>query len=425
MNKINIQPINKIDSDFYIPGSKSITNRALIISALSDGKTVLKNALFSDDTIYMQSALKSLGFKIMSNESQNEITILGTKGHFSLSNNEIFIGNAGTAMRFLTSFLTLGSGNVIITGNERMQERPIKDLVDSLNSLGANVTYGKKTGYPPLIINSNKLKGGKTRISGKISSQYISSLILIGAFTKQGIDIEIIDDLVSKPYIDITSSIMKDFGIEISNLDYKYLKVQPNQTYRHREYLIEGDASNASYFFAMPAITGGRVRVYNIDNNTKQGDIHFLNVLSKMGCSVEYGHNFVEVIGPAKKGIEIDMRDMSDVVQTLAVLALFVEGKTIIKNVENMRVKETDRIHALYNELTKLGAEVEELQDGLVITPKQKYFPAEIETYDDHRMAMSFSLAGLKSKGITIIDPNCVSKTFPDYFKLFHKIYEN
>lgn len=424
MNKLEIQPVRTINSEVYMPGSKSITNRALIIGALSDGETCFKNALFSDDTKYMQKALKDVGIHVHSNELTNEIRITGTNGQFNTPSNEIFVGNAGTAMRFLTTFFTLGNGKFILTGDDRMQERPIRDLVDGLKNLSVKINYLKNEGCPPLEIHANGLKGGKTTMKGEVSSQYFSSLLLSGCYAENDIEIKVDGDLVSKPYIDITSKLMSDFGVGFVNMDYQQFKIPAKQIYRHQKtYFIEGDASNASYFFGAAAVTGGKIRVYNVSKDTIQGDIQFVELLKQMGCQVEYGINYIEVIGNKKlKGIDVDMRHISDVVQTLSVVALFAEGKTVIRNVANMRVKETDRIHALYNELTKIGAEVEEKEDGLVITPKDKYNACEIETYNDHRMAMSFSLAGLRIKGINLLDPNCVSKTFPNYFKLFEKI---
>ncbi len=419
----SIKPLASTDATIDIPGSKSITNRVLIIAALSNGTCHLKNALFSDDTRYMQEALKQLAIPVEGDEQNNEILITGTQGIYKSPNKDIYLGNAGTAIRFLTAFLTLGQGEFTLTGNDRMHERPIQDLVDGLRLLGGNITYLKKNGYPPIQIHSHSLKGGKTKMAGSVSSQYFSSILLSGPYAEKDIEIEVIGDLVSKPYIDITRKIMEDFGVQSSNKNYKLLRVPAGQIYQHRDYVIEGDASNASYFWAAAAVTGGKVRVNNIDFTSKQGDIRFVELLEKMGSVVRSGENYIEVEGRAMKGIDVDMRDISDVVQTLAIVALFAEGKTVIRNVENMRVKETDRLKALYNELTKLGCKVEEHQDGLTIHPQKTYRSAVIDTYDDHRMAMAFSIAGLKIGGIEISDPNCVSKTFPHYFSYLDQLY--
>ena len=425
MDKLTIKQVNTLQTEIEIPGSKSITNRALIIGALSDGETILKNVLFSDDTVYMYKALQSLGIEIDADESACEIKIKGRSGEIDVPSEPIFIGNAGTAMRFLTSLVTLGEGDFVLTGDERMQERPIGDLVEGLQNLGADIAYLNNEGFPPIQLYSSGLTGTMTEMKGDVSSQYFSSMLLSAPYAFNDTEIDVIGDLVSKPYIDITINMMKQFGVEVVNEDYQRFVVPCGKVYNHQEYIVEGDASNASYFFGAAAITGGKVKVKNIDMNSSQGDIQFVKILEEMGCSVTSGENYVEVQGAPLKGITIDMKDMSDVVQTLAVVALFAEGKTHIKNVANMRVKETDRLKALYKELTKLGADVVEESDGLIITPKKSYNSAEIETYNDHRMAMSFSLAGLKIDGVTILDPGCVSKTFPHYFELFDKMCES
>ena len=419
-----IQAVKTIDYEVNIPGSKSITNRVLMVSALSDGKCTLKNVLFSDDTIFMQQALRDLSFEVISSEKNSEITIQGRGTEFSNAEKPLYLGNAGTAMRFLTAMTPLGQGEHILTGNERMHERPIKDLVDGLIPLGAGISYLATPGFPPLKVISAGLKGGKTSMRGDVSSQFFSAIMLAACYAKSDTELKVIGDLVSKPYIDITLKVMADFSVECKNLDYKRIIIPSGQRYRHRDYTVEGDASNASYFFAAAAITGGRIRVNNIDFSTKQGDIQFVKILERMGCSVKSGTNYIEVQGRATKGIDVDMRDISDVAQTLAVVALFAEDRTVIRNVANMRVKETDRLRALYNELSKLGARVEEKQDGLIIEPSKTYKPAEIETYDDHRMAMAFSLSGLKIPGVIILDPACVAKTFPTYFNLFQDMCE-
>ena len=279
----HIKPVDYLDYEVNIPGSKSITNRALIVSALSDGKCTLNNVLFSDDTIFMQQALRDLSFEIESDEANSEITIVGKQTSFTNSVNPLYLGNAGTAMRFLAAVTPLGHGEHILTGNERMHERPIKDLVDGLIPLGASISYINNPGFPPLKITSSGLKGGKTSMRGEVSSQFFSAIMLASCYAKTDTEIEVIGDLVSKPYIDITQKVMADFSVESKNQDYKSITIPSGQCYRHRDYIVEGDASNASYFFAAAAITGGRVRVNNIDFSTKQGDIHFVNILERMG----------------------------------------------------------------------------------------------------------------------------------------------
>ncbi|BDU50689.1 3-phosphoshikimate 1-carboxyvinyltransferase [Haliovirga abyssi] len=426
MNKIyEVKPHKNFKAEVEIPGSKSVANRALILSALATGKTILKNMLFSDDTRYMMKALQQLGNKIDIDEENKVVTIEGNQNR-NFGECELFVGNAGTAMRFLPTYISTGKGKVILTGIERMKQRPIKDLVEALTQLDVDVNYMENNGYPPIIINANRLNGTEVTIKGNKSSQYLTSLLLSTPYGENDITINIDGNLVSIPYVNITLTMMKDFGMEIKNYNFKKFEIKSGKKYQGREYSVEGDCSSASYFFGMAAITNSEIKVNNVKKDAMQGDIKLLEVLEKMGAEVEYGENFVIVRGNGKlKGVTVDMHHMSDVAQTLAVVALFAEGKTEIKNVYNMRIKETDRIKAVYNELTKLGAKVTELEDGLIIEPVKKYNEGIlIDTYDDHRMAMSFSLAGLLIPNTKINDPKCVSKTFPNYFDEFEKIYK-
>ena len=411
-------------AEIDVPGSKSVANRALIIAALAEGNTVLKNMLFSDDTRYMMEAIRKLG-NIVEVDEQKRTVIVKSTTEKVFPETELFIGNAGTAMRFLPTYISAGQGKVSLTGIERMKERPIKDLVDGLRELGVEVTYKEKDGFPPFEIDANGLPGGEISIRGDKSSQYLTSILLSAPYAKEDVTVKIQGKLVSIPYVDITIKMMKDFGVEVENRDYKEFFIKSGQKYKSRDYVVEGDCSSASYFFGIAAITNSEIKVNNVCKNTMQGDIKLLEVLEKMGVSVSYGENHVLVKGSGKlRGITVDMHHMSDVAQTLAVVALFADGVTEIKNVYNMRIKETDRIKAVYNELTKLGAKITELEDGLIIEPAVKYNEnVEIDTYDDHRMAMSFSLAGLRIPGVKIKDPDCVSKTFPNYFEEFEKIY--
>ncbi len=427
----NVYEVKKAGKSIFevdIPGSKSIANRALILAVQGKGETILKNMLFSDDTRYMIKALKKLGNELIVDEEKKEV-IIRPNIERKWPKVELFIGNAGTAMRFLPTYIATGYGEVILTGINRMKERPIRDLVDALKSLGVEVDYLEKEGYPPIKVNANGLKGDKIKIKGDKSSQYITSLLLSAPSSQNGISIEIEGDLVSIPYVEITRLMMKDFGVEFENINNKLLNCSRGE-YKGREYIVEGDCSSASYFFAMAAITDSRVKVNNIKLDSIQGDIKFLEVLLSMGLKlVDSGENYVEVEGSGElRGIEVDMKHISDTAQTLSVVALFAKGKTEIKNVYNMRIKETDRIKACYNELGKLGAGVEELYDGLIIEPKENIDEYNnkvlIDTYDDHRMAMSFALAGLKIDGVLIDDPGCVSKTFPNYFDEFERIYK-
>lgn len=411
-----------------IPGSKSITNRALILAVQSKRETLLKNMLFSDDTLYMIDALKKLGNDLIV-DKENKTVLVKPNVSKIWSNVELFVGNAGTAMRFLPTYIATGKGEVTLTGIDRMKERPIKDLVDALRALGVTVEYTEKEGYPPIKVIANGLIGGKLKIKGDKSSQYLTSILLSSPSAKNPIEIEILGDLVSIPYVEITKKMMEDFGATFDNNNYKILTVTP-QEYSKDTYIIEGDCSSASYFFAMAAISKSRVKLNNVTINSIQGDIKFLDVLVQMGLGIyEKGDNYIVVDGTKDlTGIIVDMKHISDTAQTLSVVSLFAKGPTEIKNVYNMRIKETDRIKACYNELTKLGATVVEKEDGLIITPKDT--PSQynndvlIDTYDDHRMAMSFSLAGLLIDGVKINEAECVSKTFPNYFDEFAKIYK-
>jgi len=413
---LDIKPIGKLNTSVNVPGSKSYTNRALIIGALAVGETVLENALFSDDTKYMIASLKDLGLNLLEDSSKNIITVNGMGGRIPVQTADLFVGNAGTAMRFLTAMLTLGVGRYKIDGVARMHDRPIQDLLDGLNQLGANVRSVNNTKCPPVQIDANSLKGGNCKVNGDLSSQYISALLMIAPYCSTDVTLQINGELVSKKYVEMTIALMEYFGVTVENRSYATFFINSNQRYTAKEYYVEPDASSASYFLAAAAITGGRVRVEGLGSKSVQGDASFVNVLEKMGCSIEKGENFIEVQGGRLKGVDVDMSDMPDVAQTAAAVAVFAEGKTRIRNVGNLRIKETDRIAAVVNEMRRIGIECTEFDDGFEIVPSDPE-PGEIETYDDHRMAMSFSLIGLKAKGIKIKNPECVTKTFPDFFE--------
>ena len=425
MEKYLVKTAENFQVEVDIPGSKSVANRALIIAAFAEGETLLKNMLFSDDTKYMMEALRKLGNTVIANEENKTVHVISNKNRIFDCAEEIFVGNAGTAMRFLPSYIATGKGTVTLTGIERMKQRPIKDLADSLLSLGVDVQYIGNEGFPPIKIFANGVKNNEVIVKGNMSSQYLTSLLLAAPYFENDTTIKIDGNLVSIPYVNITIKMMEDFGVKVENRENKEFFIKSGQKYKGMDYIVEGDCSSASYFFAMAPITNSKVKINNVKKDAMQGDIKLLDVLQEMGAKIEYGDNFVIVEGTGKlKGVTVDMHHMSDVAQTLSVVAMFAEGKTEIKNVYNMRIKETDRIKAVYNELTKLGAKVTELYDGLVIEPSEKYNEGiEIDTYDDHRMAMSFSLAGLKVRNTFINDPGCVSKTFPNYFEQFEKIY--
>lgn len=343
---------------------------------------------------------------------------------FSPCQEELYVENSGTSARFLTAALTLGSGRYVLTGNERMQQRPITDLLHALNSLGCTVVDLNHTGCLPIQVSAHGLRGGQVDIPGDKSSQYISAIMLAAPYAKQPTELHITGPLVSRTYVEMTRDIMLSFGGQSQWKEEQTLIIAPNQGYYGRHYEIEGDASSASYFFGMAAITGGRIKVKGIRKDSTQGDLGLLDILEKMGCSITWEKDGVIVKGGALKGIDVDMNTMSDVAPTLAAIALFAEGKTFIRNVGNMRIKECDRIHAVVTELRKIGAEVDEWDNGFSILGQGRYQAAELHTYDDHRMAMSFSLVGLKIPGITILNPQCVTKTFPSYFDLFFPLIQ-
>ena len=418
-SSLKITPIqHALNATIGVPGSKSLTNRALLIAALANEKTHLTNALFSDDSKYFAKALQTLGFDIQLNEADREMIVTGLGGKIPAKKAELFIGNAGTAARFLSAFLALGNGEYILDGEPRMRERPIGDLIDALRQLG--VELEAENNCPPVKIYAKGLPGGKTKIAGNISSQFLSALLMVAPYAKFPIEIEVTTDLNSKPYVDMTISIMKDFGIEVERQDYERFTI-PLSTFHSPSttYPIESDASAASYFFAAPAICGGTVRVENISRKSVQGDVAFVDVLKQMGCTVEENDNSILVSrNSSLRSVDVDMRDIPDTAQTLAVIAPFAASPTRIRGIASARVKETDRVHATCTELAKLGVSVDEHEDGMTIHPCERMRPAVIQTYSDHRMAMSFALIGLRFDGVTVENPACVSKTFPNYFEV-------
>ena len=419
---LQITPVNhSLDVTVRVPGSKSLTNRALLIAALANGTTRISNALFSDDSKYFANALKTLGFDIQLDEPNQEMTVTGLDGKIPATKAELFIGNAGTAARFLSAFLTLGNGEYVLDGDARMRERPIGDLIDALHQLG--VELEATNNCPPVEIFAKGLLGGKTKIAGNISSQFLSALLMVSPYAKSLIEIEVATELNSKPYVDMTIAIMQEFGVEIERDRYKRFTIRPTSYLPHTTYQIESDASAASYFFAAPAICGGTVRVENIGRRSKQGDIAFLDILEQMGCTVKEGENFIEVTSMQNlQGIEVDMRDIPDTAQTLAAIAPFASSPTRIRGIASARLKETDRVYATCTELTRLGVRVDEHEDGMTIYPCDEIQPATIQTYNDHRTAMAFSLIGLRVDGITIENPSCVSKTFPNFFEVLDSL---
>jgi 3-phosphoshikimate 1-carboxyvinyltransferase len=397
------------------PGSKSLTNRALITAALADGTTRLSGVLHSDDTRVMIESLTRLGIQVEQDIDARTIEVVGCGGRPPAASADLWLENSGTSIRFLTALCALGNGEFRLDGNERMRERPIRDLVDAIAQLNVGIACELGTNCPPVVLKADGVAGGKVTIAGNISSQYLSGLLMMAPGAKETLDIHVTGELVSQPYVDMTMGVMAQFGITVGCLEPNIYRVQP-QTYQATTYDIEPDASAASYFFAMAAITGGEVTVAGLSQYALQGDVHFVEALEKMGCSVRYDTDSVTVTGGELHGIDIDMNAISDTAQTLSVVAMFADSPTTIRNVAHMRHKETDRISAVVTELRRMGIESTEFDDGLMIKPGPIQ-PATIETYDDHRMAMSFALAGLKVDGIRIADPNCTRKTYPDFFK--------
>jgi 3-phosphoshikimate 1-carboxyvinyltransferase len=417
---IEIQPATDISATIKTPPSKSYTNRALLIAALADGECRVESPLFSDDTHYMSEALNRFGVPVR--KEPDAYVVEGKAGKMKAPQEEIFVGNAGTTMRFLTTFSALASGVTRLTGDERMQERPIDDLLTCLQEMKVDARSVRDNRCPPLEIHGGRVPGGRVHLAGDKSSQYLTSILLSAPCFENDTTIEIVGDLTSKSYADITMDIMRSFGVHVKNESYRSFQVKSHLPYKPQTYRVEGDWSSASYFLAAAAVTGGEVQLTHLNPESVQGDAQFLSVLGKMGCEVEKSDKIIRVKGNLLRGIDINMNSMPDVVQTLAVVALFADGDTTITGIGNLRIKETDRIAALANELSRLGAGVESGDDFLTIRPAQ-YSGCEIETYHDHRMAMSFAVAGLKIPGVRIKNPRCVEKSFPDFFEQFKELY--
>ncbi|MGD8109044.1 3-phosphoshikimate 1-carboxyvinyltransferase [Vibrio sp. TRT 21S02] len=419
MESLTLQPINKVNGEVNLPGSKSVSNRALLLAALAKGTTRLTNLLDSDDIRHMLNALTKLGVSYRLSEDKTVCEVEGLGQPFSVSQaTELFLGNAGTAMRPLAAALCLGEGEYVLTGEPRMKERPIGHLVTALRQAGAEVTYLENDDYPPLKITGTGLKGGVVSIDGSISSQFLTAFLMSAPLAQDDVTIKIEGELVSKPYIDITLHIMAQFGVEVENRNYQEFVIRAGQSYvAPGDFLVEGDASSASYFLAAAAIKGGEIKVTGIGKKSIQGDIQFADALEKMGAEIEWGDDYVISRVGQLTAVDMDFNHIPDAAMTIATAALFAKGTTAIRNVYNWRVKETDRLAAMATELRKVGAEVEEGEDYIVITPPQQLKHAAIDTYDDHRMAMCFSLVALSDTPVTINDPKCTSKTFPDYFE--------
>ena len=415
------RPLNAV---VRLPGSKSITNRALVTAALADGPSRLSGVLFADDTQHMLGALERLGVTVRADPASEIVDVTGCDGHLPASEADLFCGNSGTTIRFCTALCALGFGDYRLDGVARMRERPIGGLGQALQALGTLVEYVDREGYPPLIVHARGLRGGEVHFDTPPSSQLVSALLMAAPYARSDVMIAIDGTLVSEPYVRMTLAVMDAFGVtvldRVADGAARYVVAAP-QRYGGRAYAIEPDASNASYFLAAPAVAGGQVTVDALGTASVQGDAGFVDVLERMGCAVERGTHRLTVHGPAAgmrlHGVDVDLNAMPDMVQTLAVVAVFADGPTHIRNVGNLRLKETDRLAALARELGKLAANAEVRGDDLVVHPPARVRSASIETYDDHRMAMSFALAGLRVNGLVIEGPECVRKTFPGFFE--------
>ena len=428
MNEITLKASKQVRGCIKLPGSKSITNRVLLMAALGSGVTKLIDPLRSEDTDQMINALIKLGVSVKEvNDDKNIIEIKGAEHNFPNKNTNLFLGNSGTTFRPLAAVLAMMRGDYYLSGIERMHERPIKDLVDALEQMGSSIQYEKNHGYPPITINNSSIEISEPiQIKGDISSQYLTALLIAGPISNNEFNIEVIGDLISKPYIDITLKLLTKFNIFYNNDNWRLFSLKKDSVYRNpTKIFVEGDASSASYFFAAASLSGS-IEIKGVTKDSIQGDLKFLDIISKMGAKIEYKSDSIQVSKASNlKGLEIDCIEIPDAAMTLAIMAVFADKPTKLKNIGSWRVKETDRILAMDNELTKMGVEVSTTHDSMTIFPqKQLNDNISIETYNDHRIAMCFSLFCLKNLNITIQDPNCVNKTYPDYFKDLKSVIE-
>ncbi|MBW2658269.1 MAG: 3-phosphoshikimate 1-carboxyvinyltransferase [Deltaproteobacteria bacterium] len=422
---IEIKPVNRVDARISVPGSKSLTQRALIAAALASGRSRLIGPLESEDTGYSSKALIQMGVSV---EKGDEWSITGNGGVIQAGDEPIYLGNNGTATRFLTSVASLGNGTFTIDGDERMAERPINPLIHALQGWGVDIVSLKGSGCPPLEINAHGINGGVTVLPEGKSSQYLSSLLLVAPYTRKPAVLRVEGEVMSKPYVAMTLAVMADFGIEVdAAADFSNFSISPG-CYRARDYEIEGDASSASYFWAAAAVTGGRIVVENVPVPSLQGDAMLVPLLGRMGCEISRSGGGIVLQGVDHlHGISVDMADMPDVVPTLAVVAAFAHGDTVISNIAHLRIKECDRLSAVVKELSRLGVQVDEYEDKMIIYGDggMNLRGAEIETYQDHRMAMSMAVAGLKVPGVKITGEDCVAKSFPEFWQRFALLTDN
>ncbi len=419
---IEIKPLKNCDAVVGIPGSKSYTHRALMVAALAEGESVLRNPLRSEDTDYTAAALEKFGVPILAEEDC--FRVRGTGGRLKRGAETIFVGNSGTSMRFVIACAALRNGRTLLDGTARMRKRPVAPLLEGLQALGAAAYSQQGNGCPPVVVESRGLRGGTAGVDGRESSQYLSALLMISPLAEKDVRLEIKGGLASRPYVDITREVMSSFGVTVQLQGEQSFYVPGGQRYSGRTYGIEGDASNASYFLAAAAVTRGRVRVENFRPSSVQGDAGILGILEKIGCHVGRGQDWAEVWGKTLRGIEIDMNSMPDLVPTLAVIAAFARGETTLTRIGHLRLKESDRIHSLATELARMGIEVQEGDDWLKVRGGGAH-AAEIQTYNDHRMAMAFAVAGLAVPGIRILGEDCVKKSFPAFWEKFQTLYES
>jgi 3-phosphoshikimate 1-carboxyvinyltransferase len=419
MKEIQTRP--SIDATVRIPGSKSITHRALITASLARGESHLGAFLACEDTLYTVKGLQELGVEISIDGDQTRVQGRGGEFHSVGGRKEIFLGNSGTSYRLLLSTIALARGEYILTGTPHMHARPIGDLVKALRGLGVEASCIEKDDFPPVSVKAKGIRGGKVEIAGDKSSQYVSSLLLAGPYAEKDVEMEVTGALVSQPYVDVTLDVMETFGVSVDREGYRYFKVHSGQRYRPRKFKIGGDISTASYFWAAAAVTGGTIRTENIHPHiTKQGDIALLGVMEQMGCRIEKRAESVVVRGHALSGIEVDMGAMPDMVPTLAAMALFARGKTTIRNVSHLRFKESDRLAAIATEWRRLGGRIEELADGLVIHGGGPLSGTIVDSHEDHRIAMSLAVVGLRIPEVSIRGEGCVNKSFPGFWDLWY-----
>jgi 3-phosphoshikimate 1-carboxyvinyltransferase len=420
MEQLRLIPTPHLAGTIKLPGSKSISNRTLLLAALSSGTTLVRDLLDSDDIRHMLAALGLLGVSVEQLGNSRDFRVQGVGGEFPVKSADLFLGNAGTAFRPLTAALALMQGNYQLSGVARMHERPIGDLVDALRAAGAQISYQGNPGYPPLAISPASLRAGEViPVKGNVSSQFLTALLMALPLTGETVTIEVVGELISKPYIEITLNLMARFGVQVERQGWQRFVIPGGQHYiSPGEVHVEGDASSASYFLAAGALAGGPVRVEGVGNNSIQGDVKFADTLRQMGVAITMGDNWIEAAASGKlKAVDVDLNHIPDAAMTIAIAALAADGTTTLRNIESWRVKETDRLSAMATELRKVGAVVEEGQDYIRITPPAALTAdAVIDTYDDHRMAMCFSLVSLLGVPVVINDPKCVAKTFPDYF---------